>query len=57
MSKYITVALDIVKILGLEESDENILRYAKIIKDKGLAEKEVDKLVSTGEFIKNLGAG
>ncbi len=49
--------MDIVKILNLEETDENILKYAKIIKDKSLVEKEVDMRIANGTLLNDFYKG
>lgn len=46
MSKYIVTALEIVKILGLEETDENITKYIELVKDKSYTEKYVEQAIT-----------
>ncbi len=46
MSKYIVTALEIVKILGLEETDENITKYVEMVKDKSYVEKYVEQAIT-----------
>ena len=47
MSKYLSIALEIVKILGLEETDENILKYSKVVEQKSFIEKYVEQALTT----------
>lgn len=55
MSNYIITAVEIVKILGLETTDENIIKYTSIVKDQSIAQNTVENwAVNTSEkFINN----
>jgi hypothetical protein len=42
MSNYIITAVEIVKVLGLEPTDANIIKYLNIVKNRANAEKALD---------------
>lgn len=42
MSNYIITAVELVKIMNLEPTDENIIKYTKLVAEKSKAEKAVD---------------
>lgn len=43
MTKYIVTAVELVRLLKLDDTDENIIKYTQIVKNKYIAEKAVEE--------------